>query len=458
MKPLAAYPVSHIFMSLTVFLSGVLFLALETEMDLHTRMSLSVCMIILGAWATGIMAEHITSVVFFGIALTLKLAPAGVIFSGFESNTFWLLFGGLIIGNGVQKSGLGKRFSQTVLRVFETNYAKLIGGIILLAMLLGFLIPAALGRMVLLITLATALADNYGLQKGTPGRSGLFYAAILGTFLPMFGVLTANVPTIIFVGSAEATYGIRLFYGDFLISHFPIIGILKSVILYCVIMYFYPAHLSLIACDITKKPFTRTEIKAGIILIFAVLMWLTDSIHQTASGQIALMAAGLMVFPGLGPMEIKELRSINYNPLIIIAGIMGFGALINHVGLGGMLATQLAEIIPFSETNDFLNTYYLSLLGFLTAPVTTLPAVSGILTPLAETLAEASGLPLLTVLQTQLAGFNHVLLPYTAPVIMIGIKMAGENIAEAAKIMLVMALIGVFFILPLHILWWNLIG
>ncbi|MEW6671859.1 MAG: sodium:sulfate symporter, partial [Thermodesulfobacteriota bacterium] len=49
--------------------------------------------IIMSAWATGIFPEHLTALFFFFFSMLFSVAPAHVIFSGFGTTTFWLVFG-----------------------------------------------------------------------------------------------------------------------------------------------------------------------------------------------------------------------------------------------------------------------------------------------------------------------------------------------------------------------------
>jgi di/tricarboxylate transporter len=68
-------------------------------------------LVILSLWATGLIAEYITALIFFTGAMLLAIAPPGIFFSGFSSGAFWLIFGGLILGVGINVTGLGTRIA-----------------------------------------------------------------------------------------------------------------------------------------------------------------------------------------------------------------------------------------------------------------------------------------------------------------------------------------------------------
>jgi len=51
----------------------------------------------IGFWATGVLPEHHTALLFLLLSLICKVAPANVVFSGFHSSAVWLVFGGLVL-------------------------------------------------------------------------------------------------------------------------------------------------------------------------------------------------------------------------------------------------------------------------------------------------------------------------------------------------------------------------
>ena len=50
-----------------------------------------------GLWATGVVPEYVTSLLFFLLAVLLAVATPQVVFSSFASATMWLVLGGLLI-------------------------------------------------------------------------------------------------------------------------------------------------------------------------------------------------------------------------------------------------------------------------------------------------------------------------------------------------------------------------
>ena len=63
-------------------------------------------------WATSLLPEFITALLFFAAAMMAKIAPPEVIFGGFASSAFWLVFSGFVLGIAIRKTGLADRAAQ----------------------------------------------------------------------------------------------------------------------------------------------------------------------------------------------------------------------------------------------------------------------------------------------------------------------------------------------------------
>ena len=110
---------------------------------------LGLILLTIGLLATSAIPEYLTALLFFALAMIFALAPAGVVFSGFESAGLWLIFGGLVLGVAVHTTGLGARLAHRLAPVFGASYTGVIFGTILSGMVFGFLMPSSMGRVVL---------------------------------------------------------------------------------------------------------------------------------------------------------------------------------------------------------------------------------------------------------------------------------------------------------------------
>jgi di/tricarboxylate transporter len=69
-------------------------------------------LVVITFWVTGIIAEYQTAMLFFMLSMILSVASVPVVFSGFSSAAFWLVFGGFVLGIDINETGLGKRIAE----------------------------------------------------------------------------------------------------------------------------------------------------------------------------------------------------------------------------------------------------------------------------------------------------------------------------------------------------------
>jgi di/tricarboxylate transporter len=107
---------------------------------------------------------------------------------------------------------------------------------------------------------------------------------------------------------------------------------------------------------------------------------------------------------------------------------------------------------------DFRNFMLLALASAAACMATTNPAQPGLVAPLAEQIAAATGWPLHAALMTSALGFSNILLPYAVPPLVLGMQIAGIGFGAAARYTLMLAVPSLAVLLPLDYVWWRCIG
>jgi len=422
----------------------------------------SLSLVTICLWATGLIPEYITALCFFLCAMLFSLAPAGVVFAGFSSSAVWLIFGGLVLGVAISSTGLGKRTAGLVARHLHGSYLKIISGLVAAGVLFSFLMPSAMGRVVLLTPIAAAMAEHFGFSKGSKGRTGVILAVIMGSFIPAFSILPANVPNMVLAGMADSQYHISLLYGPYLLLHFPVMGAVKALLTTFVILWLCPdtpREEPAESPDDCPQGLSSDEKILAVVLLVLLLLWATDFLHHISPAWIALAGAVFLLLPGISIVTAEAFnQKMNWASLIFVAGILGLGALINHSGLGHTLAGAIIRFLPVEPGSRFINYMCVSLAAAVTGIITTLPGVPAVFTPFSDTLAKATGFSVDSILMMQVLGFSTVVFPYQAPPVVVGMQLSGESFSTALKFCLIMAAVTVLILFPVDFFWWSLTG
>jgi anion transporter len=436
----------------------IMLLPTPAGMDTRTWHAAALVILVITLWATAAIPEHLTSLVFFLLAMVFAIAPAGVVFSGFASGTVWLVLGGLVMADAVNKTGLGARFARFILGRFRPSYPALLGAIALVAAVLTFVMPATLARILLLLPIVRALAERMGLEPGSPGHNGAILVTVLTSYHVGTGVLPANAPNMVLSGSAEALYKVSLVYTEFFLIQFPILAFLRTILTLGLVLMLFPSRTSKDLSDVeAHKPMSGEECRLAVILLSALVLWITDFIHHINPGWVALGAGVACLLPRIGvsktPGELPKLDFVMY-----LAGVIGMGAIMVQTGLNDMVGHAFTRALALESGRDGINFYLLSVLGTLVGLIVTNVAQPAILVPLAESFAHAAGWPLKTALMTIAVGFGTMILPYQVPPVLVGLRAGGIDMKTSLRLILPVAGITIFVLVPLDYFWWRLLG
>ena len=399
-------------------------------------------------WATSLLPEFITALLFFTAAMTARIAPPEAIFGGFASSAFWLVFSGFVLGVAIRKTGLADRAARALSAKLTDSWVLMVASVVLLSYALAFVMP-----------IVASMAKRAGIPDGSRAWFGLALAVGFGTFQLSATILPANVPNLVMSGAAEGSYGIHLNYVPYLLLHTPVLGILKGLILIGLICWLFPGNPKP-AKDLTpSEPMGRDEKRLAWLLAVVLTMWVTESWHGVGPAWTGLAASVIVMLPRIGFITGEEFSAgVNMRTCIYVAGILGLAITVTQTGIGAAVGEALLHIMPLDADRPF--TSFLALTGITTALnfIMTANGVPALYTTLAQSFSDATGFPLLSVIMIQVLGYSTPLLPYQASPIVVAMGL-GKVPAKAGMLLcLALAIATYLVLLPLDYLWFGVLG
>ena len=410
-------------------------------------------------WATSALPEYLTALLFFAALTVFRSAPADVVFSGFQSEAFWLVLGGFVLGSAIRKVGLADRIARGLAGSLTGSWFSMVAGIVVLTYALAFVMPSNMSRIALLMPIVMAFADRVGLREGTPGRYALALAVGLGTYELSASILPSNVPNLIMTGAAEHAYGIQFNYLPYLWLHAPVVGVLKGILIIVLLWRMFPASPQPVEAEAEHSAWSSAELRLSVVLLVTLLLWMTDAWHGIRPAWVGLVAACFCLLPRIGFLTSEEFAAgVNIRTCIYLAGILGLAAVVAWSGLGNAIGNWLIPLLPLDPAHPAAA--FASMLGLaslLNFAVTAngLPAV---FTPLAQSLADHASLHLSTVLMLQVFAYATPLLPYQAAPLVVAAAFARTPTRVTIMTCLVVALVSFVLLAPLYYLWFRLLG
>lgn len=412
-----------------------------------------------GFWATGIIPEVLTAISFFLLAMLFQVAAPAVVFSGFASTALWLVFGGLFIGLAVTRTGLGGVLARAFLDRIGASYLSVLSGVAVACIGLSFLMPSVMGRVLLLVPIAIAVAERIGFGPGSRGRAGVVMVTLLTTYMPSCGILPSNVPNMVLAGAAETAYGVTLTYGSYFLLHFPVLGVVKTIVIVLLAWALFRDAPRRPEPGLAPAPMGRDARRLLVLLLVALGFWITDFLHHVSPAWVALAVTVVLLLPRVGLLPVGIFNEgVNFGSYFLVAAILGVGALVGGSGLGEVISRVLLSWMDLRPGAHFANFMALSVAWTALGILFTVAGLPAVLTPLSADIAQAAGFSLEAVLMTQVIGYSTVLLPYQMGPLIVGVALGGIRAADGARIMLPLTALTFALLVPLDFLWWSWLG
>ena len=320
---------------LSVVVPAVLWFA-PLPIDVTARHALAIGLFMILAWITDAMPHAVAGLVGCYLFWALGVVKFEAAFSGFATETPWFFCGALLFGMLATETGLARRIAVHVLGVVGNSYSRVLLGFILLSFLLTFLIPSGVACVLIMGSIAVGLLQAYGYGRGSNLARGIFitltYTA--GLFDKM---VIAGPSSILGRGLIVKTTHVELLWSKWLLAYLPM-SLVTIFVIWRLIQWLYPPEQEQLSGgeEYLRRqkealgPWTRREIHALALMLFAIGMWATDSLHHITPAMVGLGVGLLAVLPGVGVLTYDEMKRCNYMMVFFVAAAASMGQVLSQ--------------------------------------------------------------------------------------------------------------------------------
>jgi sodium-dependent dicarboxylate transporter 2/3/5 len=327
-----------------------------------SKHAIAITLFMIIAWAVEIMDHGLVGLIGCYLFWALKVVRVDVAFSGFSEDTPWFVLGAMLFGTMAAKSGLARRLAYSIMVRIGTTYSRLLLGLILSDFLLTFLVPSGPPRVIIMSTVALGLVEAFGLTKGSNVGRGMFL--ILTYTASVFDkTIIAGAASIIARGAIENYGHVQVLYSKWLLAYLPS-DIVMILVAWRLMLWFYPPETNslpggaqFLRDELTKMgKWTTFEKKSLLLLLIAIGLWTTDFLHHLPSAVIGLGVGLIALLPGIGVLQIEDLKKINYLVFLFIGSAISMGRVLTATKSLDVLTNVLFGWVTPLLDSQFLST------------------------------------------------------------------------------------------------------
>jgi len=309
----------------------------------------------------------------------------------FSSNVIWLMLGGFFLASAMTKTKLDEWLFRLTLKLSGTNPRNLLIGLMMTTMLASMLMSntATTAMVIAAVTpLLTSMGKKSGLSKAL--LLGIPTAATIGGI----GTIIGTPANAIAVGALE-TDGIAVSFLDWMRFGVPITLLLTAISCFALIKKFIKDQTP-ISLDFLDKQ--QAELPGNIkiqrkiviaVIIVTILLWLTASLHGLTVASVC--AVPLVCLTLAGVLQGKDMQSLPWDTLLLVAGGLSLGVALEQTGLLSHYAQKLIKL----EINSTLLIFVFGFLTMFVSNIMSNTAASTVMIPL--------GMAILPGLKTEVA-------------------------------------------------------
>jgi len=446
-------------------LAGIIVWLWPLGLDPSAQKALAIVIFMILYWIAEPIDSAITALIGCYLFWALEVATLPVAFSGFTTNAPWFVFGCLLIGEAVSQTGAVKRLGYLIMLPVGTSYARILLGLIAISLLLTFLIPSAVVRVVMIAPVAVGIIGAYGLGKQSNVAKGLFLIVTYSS--PLFGkMLMSNPAANLTRGIVEKETGVQIFWYQWLFAFLPVILVVICAF-WLLVRWLYPAEANDLPCgkEYLKNalremgPLNGTDKKALLWVLLATALWATDSIHHIDPAIIALGIGLLLCFPKIGILDQQAVKRANFMTVLLPAAALSMGNVLVETNALQALTDNLAEWMKPLLSNSVNSAITLYWSGFLYHLVLSNDqSMVGTSLPVLLQIAQDQGYnPAVLGLIWTFAGGAHLFV-YQSGALVVGYSYGFFSAKDLFKVALAVTVLKGLLLMVVVPLYWPLIG
>lgn len=432
-----------------------------TGADAKMTMYLGVTAFIILIWALEVLPSVHAAILLPVLYITLGIAPPDVVFKPWLTFLPWASVAGIIFGDILGRTGLAKRIALMCVKVMGGSYTAIAIGLMLAGVILAFLVPAIMARIVIFYAITCGFADAFELKKESRMSSAILMAGFFAATSPATIFMTGSEVNLLGVNVINAKQEI-LTWNGWLMHNLPV------GIIYCGISLFL-AHFikgketlpprNEVAAIVREKlqemgRVSIAELKTLVLLLFGVGMFVV--MGPKNGPWLFVLSACLAFFPGFSLIGQSQLAKLNFGFIFFVTGCMAIGFAADLLGVPKMIGEMMSPLLKGQSGMMSVVLSYLAGLG-LNFLLTPLAATSSMAQPLVSVAAEL-GMHPAPFIYSFIYGLEQYILPYEYALFLFFFMEGRMTLSHMMGILAVRMVLALILLVAVACPYWSMLG
>ncbi|MFC1851522.1 SLC13 family permease [candidate division CSSED10-310 bacterium] len=402
---------------------------------------------VIPAFATAIMVIVLSIYIFGWPGGMLHFDQTGyrIFLNPIASPVLVLFFGGFVLAAAATKHGLDVRLARAFIKPFGTHPQMVLLGIILTTGLFSMFMSNT-ATTAMMIAILTPLLRNF---KGRdPFKKAMVLSVPFAANVGGIGTIIGTPPNAV-AASVLTGIGQPISFLKWMLIGTPLAFTLLFILWIVLIKIFKPKedHFEVLF----PEPLMLTWDLVIVVLTFSVtiLLWLTEPLNGIPAPVVALLP--IMIFTMFGIIDQHDLKKLDWDALILVAGGLTLGVTMNSSGLSNVLVNQFS----FFHLSPFLLLMIIVLFSTMVSNFMSNTSAANLIIPLVTSMAVIN--PKMGAIAVAFACSVAMSLPISTPPNAIAFATHAIETKDMAKYGTLFSLISViciyFVLFVLHLVW-----
>lgn len=439
-----------------LFLGGWVLWAISGDWGLSdpARVAFVMLVVAAGLWITEAVPLYVTSFSILYLSIvwlqpvmkddeisdTLFLAP-------FFSDIILLFLGGFVLSAALHKFHLDEQMARWIIRRSGGSLPRLMLGVMAITAFLSMWLSNT-ATAAMMLSLVLPIVKEF--PDGTPARKGLVLSIPFAANAGGLGTPIGSPPNAIAMRymqelGNEPTFGTWMRVGIPLVILVVLIawGVLRVV-------YRVQGKLENTCCEPLQLTFSPGIVLVVLGTLATVIGWLTGGYHGFSPGTVSLIP--LILFFGTGILNVRDLRNLSWDVLLVMGGGLCLGTAMSVSGLAGWVVEQLPtdhfELYGVMVVFGILACFMSSVMSNTATANLIMPIILGLsITPLTPVLVGVA-----------FACSLAMALPISTPPNAMAFASGELKTTDMLKPGLLLTVVGIALAFTVGYWWWDLIG